>query len=375
MLLKTNKYCLIFLIFLPFIIQGEYRPIKDLSTGFQCYHAFKDVFVPLTSNAATEQTLYFYLDVVNYRGAYLELCAPPYTTILVGNKILEYLPIKSCQYIDIDSLYRVMQTDSLLLTINNDIRLGANFSAHVVSHFDSPTILHQSFNQSSVRQRDEARHNFILITYLLIFLFLVYLIYTYSKFVKPLLSIRQLTLLNHINKNTTGYVFDKQFLTVLVYFSITLALLIIIWDDQLRFKEFGSLFEGDTLGWNLFGYLLLSVFIFLLTLTKYFLIAVVSNLFGQVALYKWHFMADFQFEFIIISYSAVITAALYLLNFQINIINGSILAGIVVGLFIIRLILLAVRIGGGFMLRNFLLFSYLCCTEIFPFILLVKISF
>lgn len=272
-----------------------------------------------------------------------------------------------------DSLRNIYGAN-ILLSVHSSNNLSRNLSVSLNSVFQ-PEVIFEDKNQLARERQLSSFPDFIATGFVILLLLMALLRISYPKIFReyfnpaavffPRVSVDTLIMSRQFNPGTFLALVTFSFLVIFV------LLALINWQNELPpFLEF---FGSESYGWLMLILGIGFVITFLVFLIKFIHLSICSYLYGLE-----HFKAIHFFDYIRISsiiYMVVLVWILYNFFFLSSPITSSATVALtaLIFLFVVRIIIILIKLIRTANLRFSYLFSYLCTTEIIPLVVVLKL--
>ena len=357
---------------LVFGTPDDYEVIKDLRDDWEFYSEKEQGYLPyITGNIINTNTIYFHLPLQQYRSKYLIITFRPGSSLWINQRLVEYYPENKTAWFPIDSLLQNHVRDKLLISVYNPT---SSFDTMVtVIGVEAPSTLSRDrMNEIFIRKTSPIKNSLIIIAFFIITLFT----FLYNVFPVDFKQFTSFSLLFHTYNSmgsiTKSILFSKTQMVFLLGLSSIIAFLSLIHQYVVDIPLLQWFLEGKPVVW---AWILLTIVIFISLILKYFLIIVLSSLFGIRDLANNYFLEIIILSmiFYLILFIVVVASGLSVYHRTAEIVR---FLTIPVAIFYpIRLIFMFFRIRKKASVNNLHLFSYLCATELLPMIIGFKYLF
>ncbi len=368
-------------IFIPLVLStllvfgtpDEYEVIKDLRDDWEFYSEKEQTYLPyITGNIINTNTIYFHLPLQQYRNKYLIITFRSGSSLWINQRLVKYYPENKTAWFPIDSLLQNHVLNKLLISVYNP---ASSFDTMVtVIGVKAPQKLSRDrMNEIFVRKTGALKNSLILIAFFIIALFT----FLYNVFPLDFKQFTSFSLLFHTYNNMgsigKSILFSKTQMVFLLGLSSIISFLLLIHqyvDDIIPPIQW--LLEGKSVIW---AWILLTIVILVSLILKYFIIVVLSSLFGIRDLANNYFLEIIILSmiFYLVLFIIVVASGLSVYHRTAEIVN--VLTVPVAIFYPIRLVLMFFRIRKKASINNLHLFSYLCATELLPMIIGFKYLF
>ena len=341
----------------PFVLK------KDLRETWQIF--VDDLYKPFENEST--RTIYFSVNANSFRGDYIIVAGDSPFSLMLNGKLISDQKLNLA--LPIDSLTSIASTSSLFLGIHQEKKID-------------PSELHTSIQTKAIGNSDQLAENhpfkketffrdFVITSVLILIIFLTSTIRLNPRLSSDYFSVNKIFSLRDnddddqlYNRLTSG--------NILFYFftSLILAFFIIVIG---QFVEIGLPFikvSGYANGW--FTWLRLSAIIFGFLFAKMIVIYFMASLFGIRDISGFHFFNFTRLLLVCVGAFALVVAVYYILRGQqkgFYFFLYEFVSWILIGWIILFFLKLTNRVQRSV----FHLFSYICATEIIPFLLIVKV--
>jgi len=344
--------------------QDQFILKKDLKADWQIFTG--ESYNPFTEKESVK-TIYISVNAKSYNGDYLVLTSDfPFSVILNGRLILDRGLNSS---LPIDSLSKIISTSALFFAIHQEREIT---QSNLAASIQTKSVIDASKNEEVLTFKKETFfRDFVITTVLILFIFLISTIHLNPRLSSDYFSINKIFSLRDnddddllYNRLTSGNILFY------VFTSIVLAFFLIVVG---QFTEIGLdaiNINGYLNGW--LTWLKVSAIIFGFLFAKMIIIYLMASLFGVRDISGFHFFNFTRLLLVSIGMLTLIIAVYYILHgqqkgfyfflyeFVLWILGGWI-------------ILLFLKLTNRVQHSVFHLFSYICATEIIPFLLIVKV--
>ncbi len=341
----------------------------DYSDHWIIYDKQNGNFVPVLGEISNNRTIHFFLDLVANAGKEFEICSNAEISILINGSIVQNKKLHGCLLWEMDSLHQSYRKDSIQLTIYKVDR-----EAEL-----STSILYPALGFVPEENPIKARVTSIQSNYILFALIIIgiaalmirefnYRFFEEFSSVSKIFAIRVRSSQIYLSKPLS-----KEIFLVIVLQSISVSFLLI---SVSQFSPDIEVFfiESSTTFWNLIGqWFLVSIGLVGIFYLQ-FIVLYLTNLF-----FKNHRILHIQFydnlrivHFYLIALFVIIIL-FYALSTSIFLWFISQLWIITIGLFIVKGLVIYLKMLNETSHRKLHIFSYFCATEILPVALVVKI--
>ncbi len=336
---------------------------KDLVSEWKSY--VKQTYVPFSKDEKPGRTIYFSINPTRYKGDYLELSSAKQFSIFLNNKLL--LDKVSRSTLSFDSLQEGYPNVVLFFAIHGEENINSkDLSTKIYSNV-SETSLAENL---SYKKHDSSFRDFAVTVVLGLAIFLITMIQSNPGLSADYFSITKIFSLRESDGDLFHYRLTSSNILFYVLTSMTLAFYLILIDWFIASEQGLSRATGY-LPWML-SWLKVSLTILVGLFIKIVLVYLMASLFGLKEIAGVHFFNFIRLVLVFIGALILLLGAYTLLGgHQIGVVIflQPILGWLLGGWIIIIFLKLTNRIRYSV----FHLFSYICATEIIPFLLIVKV--
>jgi len=344
--------------------QDRFIEKKDLKAEWQMftgesYQAF--------SEDESVKTIYFSVNAKSYNGDHLVLTSnSPFSIMLNGSLILDRSQHAT---LSIDSLSNIASTSVLFFAIHQEQTISLS---DLVTSIQTKAAVNPSRKvETPAFKKETFVRDFVITIVLILFIFLISTIHLNPRLSSEYFSVNKIFSLRDYDDDDQLY----SRLTsgnILFYFftSIVLAFYIVVIGQFIEFGISSIKINGYLNG--LLTWLRLSAIIFGFLFAKMIIIYLAASLFGVRDISGFHFFNFTRLLLVSVGILALIIAVYYILRGQQN---GFYFFWYEFVLWILGgwIILLFLKLTNRVQHSVFHLFSYICATEIIPFLLIVKV--
>ncbi len=322
---------------------------KDLSQHFYYYDLLDNTVLPLVTDTKDKNVLYLFLSSSEVKGKKITFTPQGLQHIYCDGRFL--LDVDKETVLNLNELkLNKKQTHTLAFYSSS----GVIFEGGVWLVDDSKNALvkTKTVQNQGVLRFQEQNMTSIYVVLILVFVVLGYMRYTQSPYLSAYFDVSKFTYRTGVEDFIYMNPFTKQ--SILLLFLVALLYAVGLVNRDVFFGTY-SRFEGGNL-------LITGTIILAVVFLKYAYLYLINLLFGGNKIYKVHF-----FEFA--RFFALFGLAFLFLSLK----GNFFLSGILVVVYLIWLLWLLFELVKKSRYRNVYLFSYLCISELFPVLLLVKI--
>jgi hypothetical protein len=363
----AGSLLLFFVTFFSFPAEKIYRvEVADLTMGFKVFVDGKYLSKPETE--AKHKCLYFYLDGEHARGNYLEVESNKPFSLFVNGMLARHCKTGKTSF-SIDSLSGEF-TNSLSFSIYRE-NASEPVLAKVVNYTSVlPTIFDRGKRQSKTFS------DFSILASGILLVGFVFLLRVNARITFDYFNVVKLFSVQEREENLTGTKISASFNLLIYLFGCLLTSLLLF---NLYYKSGETLIlVGDLTNHTLYGitilWIIVSLILFTGLFTKLILLHTFSFLFNLRDLLTIQF-----FNFMRLLFFACLLIMIFLIGYFIFEVQDSASYARLIDLLIIAMLmwlpLIFFKLLGRAPNKMFHLFSYLCTSEIFPVLFLIKVLF
>lgn len=356
----------VLILFLLFVVkasgQEKFIVKKDLQTEWLV--STENKYAPFSQSKGEANTIYFTLKPNNFKGDYLVLTSANHFSIMVNGKLL--LDKKKKAVLSIDSLEINSQESPFFVAIHQEQTIDPlDLATTVQTKVIASTVL-----EPEQRRRETSFRDFVVTAVLVLFIFLIGVIRLNPRLSSDYFSVTKLFSLRDSEIDQFYYRLTSGNILFYVLTSLIFAFYLIVIGQFVKIELTELNLEGYAA--YVLTWLKVSVIIFILLFIKMFIVYVIASLFGVRDIAGFHFFNFIRLLLIFLGFLTLILTTYQLLhgqqkdfyNFFLGVL-GWILGGWVILLFL--------KLTNRVRYAMFHLFSYICATEIIPFLLIVKV--
>jgi hypothetical protein len=364
--MKRRAALTIFLLATVFtaVCQDRFIMKKDLKADWQL---FTEESYSAYNESESVNTIYFPLNANGYKGDHLVVTSDFPFSILINGKLIQDRTTNT--FLLIDSLSKIVSTSKLFFAIHQEKDIRRSELSTSVRKKEVVNVAEQA--ESFSLKKETFFRDFVITIVLILFIFLISTARLNPRLSSDYFSITKIFSLRDTddddqlyNRLTSGNILFYLFT------SIVLAFFIMVIG---QFKGIGlSLLNTDGYLSSLLTWLKLSAIIFGFLLAKMIIIFLASSLFGVRDISGFHFFNFTRLLLVSIGILSLVIAVYYILHGQqkgFYFFLYEFLLWILGGWVILLFLKLTNRVERSV----FHLFSYICATEIIPFLLIVKV--
>lgn len=363
-MIRYSLVLILFLLLIGRIAEGQEKFIvkKNLQSEWLVYTHGK--YTAFAQSNQQVSSIYFSLKPNNFKGDYLVITSALHFSILLNGKLL--LDKRKKSVLSIDSLRGILPEPSFFFAIHQDHAIE---QSKLVTAVNSK-ILVTSVSEIEHQKRETFFRDFVVTATLTLFLFLVAVIRLNPRLSSDYFSITKLFPLRESDSDQFYYRLTSGNILFYVLTSLVLAFYLMVIGQFVKVELTELKASGYAV--SVLTWLKLSLIIFVFLFIKMFVIYIMASLFGIRDIAGFHFFNFTRLLLVFIGVLALILGPYYLLHGQQKSFYAIFLYGVswILGGWILLLFL---KLTNRVPYNVFHLFSYICATEILPFLLIVKV--
>jgi hypothetical protein len=363
----TGSLLLFLLTSFSFPAEKTYRvEVADLTSAFKVFVDGK--YLSELETKSKQKCLYFYLDAQHARGNYLEVESIKPFSFFVNGRLAQHCKTGKTSF-SIDSLSSEF-TNALSFSI---YRENANepVQAKVVNY---TSVLPTTFDPG--KRQSKTFSDFSILASGILLIGFVFLLRVNARITFDYFNVVKLFSLQEREENLTGTKISASFNLLIYLFGCLLTTLLLF---NLYYRSGQTLILlGDLTKYSLYGitilWIIVSLILFIGLFTKLILLYSFSFLFNLSDLLTVQF-----FNFMRLLFFACILIMIFLIGYFVFEVQNSVSYARLIDLLVIAMLmwlpLIFFKLLGRASNKMFHLFSYLCTSEIFPVLFLIKVLF
>lgn len=339
---------------------------KDLQADWMVYE--EQGYVPFGGRESAAQTVYFWLDADAYPGHRLRLESARSFDLFVNGQVAG-----SGQrlVLGIDSLAKTFSTSNLLV----GIRQGKIRAGGLTTVIEEPAQF-SSGPESLVLRQSTAFKDFAIVGVLVLLLMLVVIIRLNPKLATDYFSVTKIFSMREGDDNQLySRIASSTNILFYVYCSLLLAYYLIVIFHFISGRYTLALsFQADSFAMAILVWLELSLIILVVFILKIILVFGLSFLFGMREVAGIHFFNWVRLFLVIFGFMSMVLFIYYISHGQSEGFLSSLLrllSWVMAGWMVLIFLKLSGRMGHSM----FHLFSYICATELIPFLITIKVLY
>lgn len=345
---------------------------QDLSNQIYVYQQSQELFIPYQKQIKSNAQ-HLFINLKYYSGRYLEISAKQNTAIFADN-LFQHQQLEENQIYAIDSLRKVWGKEFALITLYHRNLSAREVSLRILKKKQVGD--EEDIYNWQVERKRESSEDFFIISFLLVLIFFASLFATNPKLVIDYFNVLKVFTVRDREESTQSLKLTSP-LHLLMYalFSMVVALFIFIsFSGNPQIFSPARYFGTDTFTEMVLTWSLVAMVIYSLLVLKLFVLFMLTSLFDLRNFLSIHY---FNFIRLSILVTGLALSILFLLTFSIDNIEWiylpiTLFLNISFGAWLVLLFLKLISRGE---FRISYLFSYLCASEIIPFLLIIKVFY
>jgi len=363
-MIRNGLTLILFLLLTAGTTAGQEKLIvkKDLQAEWLVYTSNK--YIPFRLSDESVNTIYFSLKPNTFQGDYLSIRSTEHFSIMLNGKLL--LDREKEIMLSMDSLKGIYRDPSFFFIIHQENSIeGKNLVTSICSKS-----MNSTNSEMEHRRRETSFRDFVITAVLVLLIFLVGVIRLNPRLSSDYFSITKLFSLRESDTDQFYYRLTSGNILFYILTSLILAfyLMVIGRFVTLQLTDLEIVDYTD----SVFTWLKVSLIIFIVLFTKMFVIYIIASLFGVRDIAGFHFFNFTRIMLVFVGLLTLILASYHLLHGQ-QIRVYDFLLGTLSWILGGWIILLFLKLTNRVPYAVFHLFSYICATEIIPFLLIVKV--
>jgi len=350
----------------PVVLAQQFSLKKDLQTEWMVYE--EKGYVPFAGREDAAQTIYFWLDAETYSADRLLLESPRHFDVFVNGQVAgggTRLALAA------DSLAKAFGTSNLLVGVRQDkIRVGG-----LTTVVEEPIQFASALNEIELR-KSTAFKDFVITGVITLLLMLVVIIRLNPKLATDYFSVTKIFSMREGDDNQLySRIGNSVNILFYVYCSMLLGYYLVVIFHFISDRYTLALsFQAESFSMAMLLWLELSVIILLVFLFKIVLVFGLSFLFGMREVAGIHFFNWVRLFLVIFGFMSMVLFVYYISHGQSENFLSSLLrllSWVMGGWMVLIFLKLSARMGHSM----FHLFSYICATELIPFLITIKVLY
>ena len=337
------------------------------------YFVDNEGYLPLVDKTNYQKrTIHFTLKAKEYEGKSLLLKSSDQVSVFLNNDLA--LILNGAQVLSIDSLQDLYQSDLHFTVYNKNLNVF-NLTTQVlsISAADSAPL---GSDLVLIKQRRQSNFNYaVLVSLFVLAVFLATLYSFYANTFIEFFKLRRAIGVREIDENLLkNRPLNGVNLLFYLFLSLLIGLTIFFSANMSQIFQDVGMFRADTFLEGILNWIKISFLIFLWLTIKYLLIGNLTGLFKLGGFHNSHFINYVRMTIVIFSVGLVFLVFSY---YGFGIVSTNyyiILFNIMLILMGIKIIILFFKLLNTGAYRTLHLFSYLCGTEVIPYILLLYLG-
>jgi hypothetical protein len=345
------------------VCQDRFIEKKDLKADWQMFSG--DSYSAYNERESVK-TIYFSVNARSYKGDYLVVTSDLPFSIMVNGKLIQDQSLNTALLID--SLSKVVSTSALFFAVHQDTDIARSELQTSVRRKELVNTAEQA--ESFSLKKETFFRDFVITIVLIMFIFLISTARLNPRLSSDYFSIPKIFSLRETddddqlyNRLTSGNILFYLFTSIVLAFFIMVIS---------QFKGIGVSINTEGYFTSLLTWLKLSAIIFGFLFAKMIIIFLAASLFGVRDISGFHFFNFTRLLLVSIGILSLVIAVYYILHGQqkgFYFFLYEFLLWVLGG----WIILLFMKLTNRVQRSVFHLFSYICATEIIPFLLIVKV--
>jgi hypothetical protein len=364
--MKTFLLTIYFFFFLTTTFGQGYTIKRDLRPQWLVREG--EQFIPFENRDNTSQVIYFRIPVKEFRGEYFQIESLKDCSLFVNNNLVA---TGKRALLSIDSLATAFSSNTLLVALHQNQIDPENIQTYIAIKNGGV------IRDDMLAQREgSSLRDFAILVILVLVIIAVVIVRLNPKLASDYFSITKIFSTREIDDNNI-YTRIGSSTNILFYFYCSMLLayyLIIIFHFVEDRFPIAPHFRADSFIMMIVQWLKLSSIIFLFLFLKIIVVFGISYLFGIAEVAGIHF---FNWIRLLLVFFGLLTAVLFiyfLWHGQSGEVHASLLklTGWITGAW---MILIFLKLAGKVRASMFHLFSYICATELIPFLFIIKVLY
>ena len=363
-MIRYSLTLILFLVLIGGTTEGQERFIakKNIQPEWLVYSHNK--YAAFSQSSEPVNTIYFLLKPNNFRGDYLVMTSTSRFSILLNGRLL--LDKRKRSVLSIDSLKKISSEPSFFFTVHQEWAIE---QANLITAIHSKVVT-AHLSETEHRKRETSFRDFVVTAALTLFIFLVGVIRLNPRLSSDYFSVTKLFSLRETDSDQFYYRLTSGNILFYVLISLVFAFYLMVIGQFVK-MDITELKTGGYVA-SVLTWLKVSLIIFVFLFIKMFVVYIVASLFGVRDIAGFHFFNFTRLLLVFVGVLTLILATYHLLHGQqksfYNFLLGA-LSWILGG----WVILLFLKLTNRVPYAVFHLFSYICATEIIPFLFIVKV--
>lgn len=340
---------------------------KDMQNDW-LIHTGKE-YLPYDQSDKPVHTIYFYISPRTFEGDYLQLESKSDVRVFANQKL--FLVAAGITKISVDSLPK-SQTDQVLVAVNQEEKITKQtLSTRMYSEINNNTVAAE--NLPSLRKPTYFK-DFVVTAALFLFVFLTLMIRLNPRLSSDYFSVNKIFSVRETDDDQFYLRITSANILFYVFTSLMLGLFFLV---VMEFTHVGfnsiqltaSTFAGTLVAW-----IKVSLLILALLFLKIILVFIASFLFDIKEAAGYHFFNFIRLLLVIVTLLTLFLVGYYMLHGT-NEVFYTFLFGLLSWVIGVWTIILFFKLSYRVRFSPIHLFSYICATEILPFLIIVKILY
>lgn len=368
------KIGLVLFLFLSYYqLSAQHRPIviDDMGDQWLVYDKAEGIYAPLVGRPGSDVVaISFQVDLDKYAPYQLYLRLPAETSILIEQRMVDYLESEGAAVYSIDSLRKIYGSTLFLTLYNPGLSESVQPQTFVMADQgdSSGFVAQQAAGMHFDRRADSPFHDYFVFAVLIILIIYTALLNIHPKSLRGFYDFSRTLSINVREENIfKGKIFDNANTPILIAQSFLIGFL-----GLTLFSHISPWLALDSFGGMLGYWVLISFGIFIFFMLKYVLVAIIGKLF-DTSVANRHYLEYVRMSKIFFAILFIILIFCYL-GLEIDIASvRPFIVNFIIGFLILRVVLIYLKFIQSSTFKNLYLFSYLCSTEIAPLAIGIRI--
>ena len=349
--------------------------VKDLKSEWFVYEKSSGEFLPYTSSEDDIESIYFVVDGSSLKERQLVIDLVPNSSLFIENLGVAYFEEGVRRNFSGDSLIELYGEDDILFTIYSPGLRSEQIQTLVTSGYITGEYLSNApVPVEYIERQSPVLNDFLIISGLAIIIFVTILIRQYPRIIADFYNLfRTVGFRSRDELLYNTKLLDKVNMRVYIFLSAVIAFFLVTTTALSGMTNLDlSDFRGSLLSLIVYWLSLTGIILFIVML-KFLLVDRLIGLFRLFEFRNIHVINDMRFTLITFSGMSVLMVFIYLGIKDVNPGTYFTLIQIVVALLFLRILFLFFKLLNFSSYRIMHLFSYLCATELIPFVVIFKL--
>lgn len=349
--------------------------VKDLKSEWFVYEKSSGEFLPYTSSEDDIESIYFVVDGSSLKERQLVIDLVPNSSLFIENLGVAYFEEGVRRNFSGDSLIELYGEDDILFTIYSPGLRSEQIQTLVTSGYITGEYLSNApVPVEYIERQSPVLNDFLIISGLAIIIFVTILIRQYPRIIADFYNLfRTVGFRSRDELLYNTKLLDKVNMRVYIFLSAVIAFFLVTTTALSGMTNLDlSDFRGSLLSLIVYWLSLTGIILFIVML-KFLLVDRLIGLFRLFEFRNIHVINDMRFTLITFSGMSVLMVFIYLGIKDVNPGTYFTLIQTVVALLFLRILFLFFKLLNFSSYRIMHLFSYLCATELIPFVVIFKL--